>query len=124
MLLLIGKLTFDLSAMTGMGVTIALVGYTIVFIALVLLYMVFRQIPRLIAIQTRRKLRKEGKIDAEEKELHIQGEVSAAIGMALHAYFKEMELHDEEDLVLTMKRVQKRYSPWSSKIYNVMNFRR
>ncbi len=50
-------------------------------------------------------------------EFYIEGNVTAAIGLALHMYFNEM--HDEESGVVTIKRVQKAYSPWSSKIYEV-----
>jgi len=117
------KLTFDTSAIQGTGVTIALVGYVVVFVSLVLLFTLFKQIPRILNIQTRRRLRKEGKLKcAEETELQMAGDTNAAIAMALYMYFDE--IHDEEDMVLTMKRVQRRYSPWSSKIYNVTNFQR
>ena len=51
----------------------------------------------------------------------ISGEVNAAISMALHLCMEDE--HDEEDMVLTLKKVSKRYSPWSSKIYTVMNLR-
>jgi ABC-type cobalt transport system substrate-binding protein len=51
------------------------------------------------------------------EDLTITGEVSAAISAALHLYFNE--LHDDEKTVLTIKKISRRYSPWSSKIYNV-----
>ena len=43
----------------------------------------------------------------------------AAIAMAMHLYF---DAHDDEPHVITIEEVEKRYSPWSSKIYNVRNF--
>jgi glutaconyl-CoA/methylmalonyl-CoA decarboxylase subunit delta len=48
-------------------------------------------------------------------------EVQAAIAMALYLHFNEM--HDEESNIITIQRVSKTYSPWSSKIYNMRNFR-
>lgn len=45
----------------------------------------------------------------------------AAIAMALYLHFNEM--HDEESNVITIQRISKTYSPWSSKIYNMRNFR-
>ncbi|MBK7132370.1 MAG: hypothetical protein IPH69_05955 [Bacteroidales bacterium] len=45
----------------------------------------------------------------------------AAVAMALYLYFNEM--HDEESNVITIQRISKTYSPWSSKIYNMRNFR-
>ena len=47
------------------------------------------------------------------------GEVNAAIAMALYSYFNE--LHDVESGVITIRRVSKNYSPWSSKLYNMKN---
>jgi len=51
-------------------------------------------------------------------DLNITGEETAAIAMALHLF---LEVHDEESGVLTINKVSKPYSPWSSKIYAVRN---
>ena len=37
--------------------------------------------------------------------------------MAIHLYYSEM--HDKENTVLTIDKVSKTYSPWSSKIYGL-----
>jgi hypothetical protein len=50
----------------------------------------------------------------------MTGEINAAISMALYLYFEE--LHDEESDVVTIKKVSKRYSPWSSKIYGLNQY--
>ena len=42
----------------------------------------------------------------------------AAIAMAMHLYF---DSHDEEPHVITIQEVERRYSPWSSKIYSMRN---
>jgi len=42
-----------------------------------------------------------------------------AIAMALHLYYDEV--HDDESNVITIKRIERRYSPWSSKIYGTNN---
>ena len=55
-------------------------------------------------------------------ETLIPGEVSAAIAVALSLYLDE--LHDQETAILTIRKVRKTYSPWNSKIYNVINFNR
>jgi hypothetical protein len=47
------------------------------------------------------------------------GEVAAAIAMALYLHFGEM--HDVESGVVTIKRISKLYSPWSSKLYHMRN---
>ena len=52
----------------------------------------------------------------------IQDDVIAAIGLALSM---SMEVHDEESSVLTIKRVQPRYtSPWNSRILGINNLNR
>ena len=45
------------------------------------------------------------------------GEIYAAISMAMHEI--QNEVHDNEDTVLTITRVKRSYSPWSSKIYTL-----
>ena len=99
----------------GLGMTV--IGYAIVFIALLLLYIVFYNLTKLIQFKLRRFLHKEGVIDKEKKDISIPGEVNAAIAMALHLYFQEM--HDEESAILTINWASKIYSPWSSKIYGL-----
>ena len=41
----------------------------------------------------------------------------AAIAAAIYLYFQEQ--HDFEKFALTIKRIDKIYSPWSSKIYGL-----
>lgn len=45
------------------------------------------------------------------------GEVYAAIAAALYSSMEEE--HDDENTVLTIRRVERTYSPWSSKIYGL-----
>lgn len=103
------------------GLVITIVGYVIVFFALVLLYFTFSSLAKLVNKQARRRLRREGKAkQAEEKELQIEGDVGAAIAMALYMH---LELHDEEPNVITIRRLPKVYSPWNSKIYSMRRTR-
>lgn len=104
---------------TSEALIIAVVGYIVVFASLVLLFWLFNTIPKLIYMKSGRKRKAEGSSDQDQGELGIPGDTSAAISMALHLYFSE--LHDEESGVLTIKKVSKSYSPWSSKIYAVRN---
>lgn len=114
----IGKIGIDYAAASETGFTIAIVGWLIVFAALVLLVIVFTQIPKLIYYNTRKKLREKTKQEViSDDDFHISGDVSAAISMALHMFFDDM--HDVESNVITIKRVRKTYSPWSSKIYGL-----
>ncbi|MBP1637744.1 MAG: hypothetical protein H6Q18_533 [Bacteroidetes bacterium] len=43
--------------------------------------------------------------------------------LALHLYLND-DIHDLESNVITIERIQRRYSPWSSKIYSMNNLRR
>ncbi len=100
------------------GLVITLVGYLIVFMALVLLAFVFNAVPKLLDFQKRRYLRKRGKeatLLASTEDL--SGEGNAAIGTAIFMFFNEM--HDEEDTIITIRKISKSYSPWSSKIYGI-----
>jgi len=47
----------------------------------------------------------------------IHEETAAAIALAIHMY--KTDLHDQESFTITLKKVSKIYSPWSSKIYTL-----
>lgn len=47
----------------------------------------------------------------------MNGEISAAICMALSE--EQNEAHDTENMILTIRKVERKYSPWSSKIYGM-----
>ncbi|HSD63250.1 MAG TPA: hypothetical protein VLB50_05600, partial [Ignavibacteriaceae bacterium] len=66
-----------------------------------------------------KKLNNEG-TSKTPKNLSVSGEINAAISAALYLYFEEV--HDTENTVLTIKKVQKNYSPWSSKIYGLSEY--
>lgn len=111
-------LQINIEALNSENLIIAFVGYIIVFIALVLLYFVFNSLPKLINLQAKLNLRKKGLTEMAEKEdLSIQGPVVAAISMAIHLHLNEF--HDDEEHIMTIKRVARVYSPWSSKIYSM-----
>jgi len=101
---------------------ITIVGWLIVFLALVLLVVVFNNIPRILQVMFNKKSKstlKSQEITTTDKK-YISGDETAAIAMAIHLFFEEQ--HDEESNIITIKQIEKRYSPWSSKIYGVRNF--
>jgi len=113
-----------LSSSIEFGITVAIVGFLIVFSSLTALVIVFTRLPKVInRMLNRNKLRKKKNTKEEtpvtEDDYVVEGNVTAAISLALHMYFNE--LHDEESNVVTIKKVKKAYSPWSSKIYSVNN---
>ncbi len=105
------------------GIVISVVSYVIVFAALLILYFVFDSLSKAINLQLKLKLRRQGKLSQikSDKDLMIPGEVTAAIGLAL---FFATELHDEESNIITIRKVSRTYSPWSSKIYGLRGLNR
>lgn len=103
----------------GFVMTITAMG--IVFSALILLSICFYLISRFNAARSKRK-----KIEAHGLSLTDcttvattdgdSGEAIAAIAMALHDH---LDAHDRESSVLTINKVRKAYSPWSSHIYTL-----
>lgn len=58
--------------------------------------------------------------DAESVVIH--GEILAAISLTVRAHFSIK--HDKESNIITIEKGEKRYSPWSSKIYGLHVFHR
>ena len=104
------------------GVGMSITAMSVVFSGLILLYILFRLIGQ-AAISLRRRNAMEAKDikceeEAKEKKLgEAPGEVIAAISLAMHEM--QNDVHDVEDTVLTITRVKRTYSPWSSKIYTL-----
>jgi Na+-transporting methylmalonyl-CoA/oxaloacetate decarboxylase gamma subunit len=115
----INDITFDISQIYGQGVTIAIIGYLIVFLALVLSFALFSNVPKIIYYKTRREMRRKQREEKKQvsDDIHLSAEVTAAIASALYLHYNE--LHDPESNIITIERVRKRYSPWSSKIYGL-----
>jgi glutaconyl-CoA/methylmalonyl-CoA decarboxylase subunit delta len=104
----------------GIGMTV--IGYVVVFLALLFLYIIFSNLTKVLNINVKRMLRREGKVDVIKDDISISGEVNAAIAMAIHLYYSE--IHDKENTILTIEKVSRTYSPWSSKIYGLRQFQR
>ena len=109
-----------LASSVDFGLTVAIVGFSIVLFSLTLMVFVFSKLPKLVNINLRKfRAKNQNNVQEETPDDHyiIEGNVTAAISLALHLHFSE--LHDEESNIVTIKKVKKAYSPWSSKIYSV-----
>ncbi|NMB83070.1 MAG: hypothetical protein GYA14_14755 [Ignavibacteria bacterium] len=105
------------------GVGMTFVGMAVVFLSLLLLYMLFYNITKALNYRLKLAQRKKGKeVEAKGIETELSGEVNAAISIALHLYMSE--LHDRESAILTISKVARTYSPWSSKIYGLRQYPR
>jgi Na+-transporting methylmalonyl-CoA/oxaloacetate decarboxylase gamma subunit len=115
-------LTEGAAALDSLTWTVVVVGIGIVFLSLLIVYLFFRYVLTFILnFKLKSFARKKGIDPAEVLTAKTiqSGEVNAAIAMALYSYFNE--LHDVESGVMTIKRVSRHYSPWSSKLYNMKN---
>lgn len=98
------------------GIMITITSMMVVFLGLILLYFVFKLTGRTAKNLTKRKALKSGKLSAY-KTHDVSGEILAAISAAL--YEMDQDVHDIESTVLTIEYAKRKYSPWSSKIYNM-----
>ena len=114
------------------GWVVTISGFFIVVIALIVLYLVFSGLLKLLNMDWKNIFNKdkEDKVevavnkdtDMNTSKNNVNDDVIVAIGLALSM---SMEVHDEESGVLTIKRAQPRYSsPWSSKILGINNLNR
>ncbi len=104
----------------GIGMSIS--AMSVVFCGLILLFIAFKIVGRVsVSLSKRNAMKAKGitdKQEAKEKKLgEAPGEIFAAIAMAMHEM--QSDVHDVEDTVLTITRVKRSYSPWSSKIYTL-----
>ena len=103
------------------GFGMAVMAMCIVFAALLVLALCFNIINKIGASVSAKRKEKAlaetlpGAV-AEGRADHDSGEEIAAIVMALHDHF---DAHDRENTVLTINKVRRAYSPWSSKIYSL-----
>ena len=104
------------------GIGMAISAMSVVFTGLILLYLCFKFVGKMAVKLRKRNAMKAHNItdkqEAKEKGLgEAPGEVIAAITMALHE--AQGADHDVEETILTISRVKRSYSPWSSKIYTL-----
>ncbi|MFI3294728.1 MAG: OadG family transporter subunit [Rikenellaceae bacterium] len=113
------------------GIAMAVVAMSVVFTALVVLFLTFKNVGKInmkqqaaarkakekaaaaAAAGVAAKAKKSGRLDEDQPS----GEELAAISLALILYFQE--LHDKESEIVTINRVARAYSPWSSKIHTL-----
>ncbi len=103
------------------GIAMTIMAMGIVFSALLLLYICFRIISKIgERISKGNKAKAQGvklsEMSKENRPDHDSGEEIAAIVMALHEH---LNAHDTENTILTINKVKRAYSPWSSKIYGL-----
>lgn len=101
----------------AVGVAMTITAMAVVFIGLFLLFVIFKQIGKFSISASKRNVRKSGAVTTAADAGQESGEIFAAIATAL--YEMSDDNHDIENTVLTIHKVTRNYSPWSSKIYNL-----
>ena len=99
----------------GIGMTIT--AMAVVFLGLLLLYHILKQVGKAAIAASKRNAEKAGAPVSASAPDEVSGEVFAAIATAL--YEMSDDNHDIEHTVLTIRKVRRAYSPWSSKIYSL-----
>jgi len=106
--------------MDPFGIAMTIIAMTVVFMALAILYLIYKASGRFFirrGAASKKSASGETVLSVQHAEEEMSGEVNAAIAMALHLY--QSEMHDFENTVLTIQKVSRTYSPWSSKIYTL-----
>lgn len=111
------------SNITQTSLVIVFIGYVICFIALLSLQLIFERLPLIIHLDIKKLFKSKEKVSTAESNVpkdktDITGEELAAISAALNLFMND--LHDEESRVVTIQKISRQYSPWSSKIYTVI----
>ncbi|EKD31526.1 MAG: hypothetical protein ACD_77C00310G0006 [uncultured bacterium] len=101
------------------GVIMAVTAMSVVFLSLILLYVMFKNIGKYNIKKSRERSEVASAITGKPKVANVSAEIYAAIATALHAYNQDSETHDIENTILTINKVTRNYSPWSSKIYTL-----
>jgi len=104
--------------MDPFGVGLAVIAMLIVFSVLIFIFLLLKYISRFYLAQSAKRAAKyEIKNSKPVKIEDINPEMGAAIAMAIHLYFNQQ--NEMESLKLTIQKVSRLYSPWSSKIYTL-----
>lgn len=101
------------------GMIMAVTAMSVVFLALIVLYLVFKQVGKYNIKKSRERSVVSMSESSKPKAANVSAEVFAAIAASLHAYMQGDDIHDVENTVLTITKITKNYSPWSSKIYTL-----
>jgi glutaconyl-CoA/methylmalonyl-CoA decarboxylase subunit delta len=104
------------------GIGMSVMAMLVVIFVLAMAAFTFQNIDNLINFFTKLFTKKPEVIEdhsLKAEKVSTSGDEIAAIAMALHLYAND--LHDNESLTLTINKISRAYSPWSSKIYGIMN---
>ena len=104
------------------GIGLTAVAVAVVFLALVCIALILQGTGKLMSgMDDKKKTQKETKKPIGAIASASQDdEVIAAIATAIHLY--NDELHDEEEAVITIQKVEREWTPWNAKYYNMNQY--
>ena len=108
------------------GIGLTAVAVSVVFLALVCIALLISGSGKLIANAEEKSKNKAAKsndnkgIKPVSKGSSSEEEIIAAIGTAIHLF--NDELHDEEETVITIQKVEREWTPWNAKFYNMNQY--
>lgn len=106
----------------GIGLTV--VAVSVVFLALLCISLILKGYGKLIMRTQDRKAKKDSAVATAETSSpsasEISGEIYAAIAAAIYLYDEEM--HDEENTIITIQKVERAWTPWNAKFYNMNHY--
>lgn len=112
-----------IQASDPVGVGLTVVAICVVFFALICICFIMKGYGAAIMKVQNRKAAKnavaQGAANVPSSK-DVSGEVYAAIAAAIYAYDEDM--HDEEDTVITIQKVERAWTPWNAKFYNMNKY--
>lgn len=107
------------------GIGLTAVAVSVVFLALICVALIIAGYSNLIKKFQDRKSDKEAVSEGKSPESAAHpsttaGDVYAAIAAAIHLYNEE--LHDDEDTIITIQKVERAWTPWNAKFYNMNQY--
>ena len=98
------------------GISIAILGIGVVIFSLIILFFCLKLFVRILELQKQHQ-KKAISVSGKTGKEPITGEIIAAISLAIQQ--SREEFHDLEKTIITLNRMTKPYSPWSSKIHGI-----
>lgn len=112
-----------IQASDPVGVGLTVVAIMVVFFALICICFIMKGYgAAIMKVQDRKsgKAAAKANVAAPAATKDVAGEVYAAIAAAIYAYDEDM--HDEEDTVITIQKVERAWTPWNAKFYNMNKY--
>ena len=116
----------EIAAADPVGLGLSAASVAVVFLVLIFLAIIFTQYGKMLMnIQKKRAVKAAAATTPAAttqaaSSVDVSGDVYAAIAAAIHLY--NDELHDEENTIITIQKVERAWTPWNAKYYNMNQY--